>query len=771
MFMNAPPRPLGEIQAANSAVALQLAEARISIFPARVVWDGRSGKWQKQPLVKRWQKAATTDRTQIRAWFERFPDAVPGIELGRAKLIVIDADRHGGPDGVAALDALAKEHGGLPNCPVTSTAGGGIHRIFRQPDGKTFGNRRGALPAGIDVRGVGGWIVAPGSVRPDGAMWSAAEGTPPLAEAYQAGTIPIVPDWITGLIQGKSSNSSTDGTGESPSSSPPNWSEAEETRIDSALAYIPADDRDNNWLPVGMALHWTRWGERARALWDKWSKTSTKYDPVEQDKAWNSFGRPDYKGPVVTLGTLFHLAKEHGWEESPISEIDELNARHFVIRSIGGKCLVGEMVRNPMGSGQMLSLQRVNDFKTWYSNRKITVRDNKGKKKTKNLGAFWIEHPKRRQYEGVDLLPDAPTVLPNGYLNLWRGFGVDPTQGQWPLVFGHICEVLANGDRKAAQYILRWIAWSVQHPGMRAEVALVFRGNKGSGKGVFIGAVVRIFGEHALHIFQQSHLTGKFNNHLRSCLFLFADEAFWAGDKKGESVLKGLITEPSLMIEQKGVDAIQWPNRLHVIMAANAAWVVPASHDERRFAVFDVSDKYAKGTAQEEVRASYFEALHRELENGGLEAMLYDLLHFDLGNWHPRQVYETEELRRQKEQSMSLIEQWFDELLQDGKMPGYGSLSGKPNCATTQSLMADAQSRVPRLRDYLTEKAMGDFLRKRECLPDRTNQARGWQFPPLGEMRAKWARRYGGRTWDAPELQDWQTAMSPAFRRAAHDGS
>jgi hypothetical protein len=97
----------------------------------------------------------------------------------------------------------------------------------------------------------------------------------------------------------------------------------------------------------------------------------------------------------------------------------------------------------------------------------------------------------------------------------------------------HVCLVLAAGDRKAADYILRWAAWIVQHPGERAEVALVLKGGKGCGKGVFVRALAQCFGEHGMHISNQEHLVGKFNGHLRSCLFLFADEAFWAGDKKG----------------------------------------------------------------------------------------------------------------------------------------------------------------------------------------------------------------------------------------------
>ena len=116
-----------------------------------------------------------------------------------------------------------------------------------------------------------------------------------------------------------------------------------------------------------------------------------------------------------------------------------------------------------------------------------------------------LEHPKRRQYEGVDLVPNAPKELPNGTLNLWRGFGVVPKQGEWQLMVRHIYDVLASGDDRAADYILRRTAWSLQHPGELAEAALVLKGGKGSGKGVFGNAIVKCFGEHGLHIFNQSH--------------------------------------------------------------------------------------------------------------------------------------------------------------------------------------------------------------------------------------------------------------------------
>ena len=528
----------------------------------------------------------------------------------------------------------------------------------------------------------------------------------------------------------------------------------------SALAPIPADDRET-WLRVGMALHWTGW-PTARTLWDEWSKKSSKYDPVEQDRAWESFGRPDYDGPVATLGTLFHLAKEHGWKESPPDEITEINARYFLIRNVGGKCLVGEMVPNPVGSGEMLSLQSVDALKTWYANRTIVVRDRNGNEKRKPLGAAWLEHPQRRQYDGVDLVPNAPKELPNGYLNLWRGYGIEPKQGKWPLMLRHICHVLAGGDLKAAKYILGWAAWSLQHPGEQPEVALVLQGGKGCGKGVFLRALVRCFGDHGMQITNEEHLVGRFNGHLRSCLFLFADEAFWAGNKKGESVLKGLITEPRIMIEQKGIDPVQWPNQLHIAMSANADWVVPASAGERRYAVFKCVDTYVRGLADDKTREAYFNDLHHEMNNGGLEAMLFDLLHLNLGDWHPRKVYETAALREQKAQSLSPIQHWLEEVLQDGKLPrSFWNKTGKKDFALTCDLVADAIKRVPRLNGYLSDKAMGGFLGKTwGCISGKgespTGELRGWRFPPLAQMRADWSRRYGGWEWENPDQQDWQ---------------
>jgi len=133
----------------------------------------------------------------------------------------------------------------------------------------------------------------------------------------------------------------------------------------------------------------------------------------------------------------------------------------------------------------------------------------------------------------------------------------------------HVREVCAAQDGAVYEYIMNWLAWAVQHPDQQAEVALVFIGERGSGRGTLGRVMCRIFGQHALHLSSPEHLTGRFNAHLRQCCFLFADEAYAPRDKSAEGTLKRLITEPTLTIEQKGRDPIEVPNLLHAMMASN----------------------------------------------------------------------------------------------------------------------------------------------------------------------------------------------------------
>jgi hypothetical protein len=135
---------------------------------------------------------------------------------------------------------------------------------------------------------------------------------------------------------------------------------------------------------------------------------------------------------------------------------------------------------------------------------------------------------------------------------------------------------------------------------------------------------------------------------------LFADEAFYAGDKKQLPILKHLITSDTLMVEAKGVDPVNAANFVHVIMASNDDHVIQATQDERRFFVLNVG-------AERQQQIGYFQEIARDLENGGYANLLHYLLSYDISSYEVRSVPQTHALREQKLQT---VEPWVDQIVQ-----------------------------------------------------------------------------------------------------------
>ena len=346
--------------------------------------------------------------------------------------------------------------------------------------------------------------------------------------------------------------------------------------------------------------------------------------------------------------------------ESKPNYVDELNDVNFVVRD-GSKTVVCRESYDSVSGRSRLVRSSFTDFSNFHSNFKVqTGVDKNGNPVLTPKGRAWLAHPLRRQYNDIVMDPSGK-YSDSGDYNLWRGFGVPSVSGSWPLMQDHIFEIICDRDVNLYRYVMCWLARMIQHPETTGEVALVLQGGRGTGKGMLGNALVRILGRHSYHILHGQHLTGNFNAHLEDCIFLFADEAFWAGDKAAENVLKGLITEPTIAIERKGVDLKSVPNMLHVFMASNSDWVVPAGTDERRYCFLKVSEC----RAQDHV---YFAALTREMDNGGLESMLYHLQHLDISSFNVRAVPTTKGLTEQKLQSLDTVMVWWFQKLESGEL-------------------------------------------------------------------------------------------------------
>jgi hypothetical protein len=318
---------------------------------------------------------------------------------------------------------------------------------------------------------------------------------------------------------------------------------------------------------------------------------------------------------------------------------------------------------------------------------------------------------------------------------------VEAKEGDWSLLKNHIRDVLADGNEEHFRYILNWSAYAVQNPDKPAETALVFMSGRGTGKGFYARAMGKLFGHHYMPINSMIHLTGRFNAHLRDCCLLFADEAYWPGDKIGEGTLKALVTEPVIPVEGKYQNAVKVKNMLKIIMATNEGWAVPAGADERRFAVFRPSE-------HKKQQRSYFDPIREQLEAGGYEAMLYELQTMELNGWRPYEnIPQTEALLAQKIKSLDPIDEWLFSLCCHGALP---SVNEKPRLARFADLRDHAHRSSPKKMAYVTDRALAEALKDFGARQQSTkvDGSRAYLFPPLSEARARWEEKLPGLTWD-----------------------
>jgi hypothetical protein len=334
------------------------------------------------------------------------------------------------------------------------------------------------------------------------------------------------------------------------------------------------------------------------------------------------------------------------------AEISELNQKYAVV-NVGGKTRVLKEMSCPIFKWPDIELSSSKDFKEYYSNRYI---EHEGK--SKPLGEAWFRHPQRRQYEGLVFAPGGADPR---YYNLCRGFAVEPKQGDCSLYLKHIEENISQGDKSVFDYIIGWMAHTVQHPDNLLGVAIVLRGGMGTGKGVFASNFGKLFGRHYMPVTQSSQLTGKFNAHMKDTVVLFADEAFWAGDKQAEGTLKGLITEPFITIEGKGENAFKMKNHLHMMFATNNDWAVPAGPHERRFFVLDVGDKHMQDRV-------YFNAIEKQMNNGGRGALLYYLMNYDIGKIDLGTFPQTNALLESKLLTLNPAHKFWYQMLTNGDL-------------------------------------------------------------------------------------------------------
>jgi len=196
----------------NYDTDLALPDLRTALTAARRGWWVFPVEpYDKTPYVESgirisWSEAATNDIAEIRrrGWPK---GANVGIACGPSGLLIVDPDQHGRDDGVKAFTELCRQHepdGLWPDTYITQTPTRGFHLYFNNPGGR-YGNSRGGLPRGIDVRGDGGYVLAAGSVvdrraYPDNPAMQDLVGNGRAYTVWNDAPVADPPAWLTGLL-------------------------------------------------------------------------------------------------------------------------------------------------------------------------------------------------------------------------------------------------------------------------------------------------------------------------------------------------------------------------------------------------------------------------------------------------------------------------------------------------------------------------------------------------------------------------------------------
>lgn len=171
--------------------ALDYAARGVRVFPCAA---------DKRPVTAHGLHDATTDAAVIRQWWASRPDALIGAAMGAGSgLFAIDPDapkRAEAPDGVAAWKRLKAANGDHPATHTHVTPSGGRHVLLRWNPARPVTNSRGSLPAGIDVRGEGGYVIMAPSRLPDGRAYE-------LESDLDHGHFAEAPAWLLDLIEKK----------------------------------------------------------------------------------------------------------------------------------------------------------------------------------------------------------------------------------------------------------------------------------------------------------------------------------------------------------------------------------------------------------------------------------------------------------------------------------------------------------------------------------------------------------------------------------------
>ena len=244
---------------------------------------------------------------------------------------------------------------------------------------------------------------------------------------------------------------------------------------------------------------------------------------------------------------------------------------------------------------------------------------------------WWLESLDRRTVNLDQMVFEPGTEVPKDCINLYRGMPIKPSdKGSCEKLIEllqYLCgegDIGEQGETPVTDWVLKWLAYPMQHPGAKMQTAIVMHGPEGTGKNLFFGAIRDIYGEYGTLI-TQTELEDRFNGWLSRRLFLIANEVISRQELRHHvGRLKNMVTEPVLPIREMFTPIRYESNHAQMVFLTNEQQALQIMPGDRRYMVI-----YTPAAKSAEV----YRAVVAEMADGGVSALYAYLLAYECGEF------------------------------------------------------------------------------------------------------------------------------------------
>lgn len=275
-----------------------------------------------------------------------------------------------------------------------------------------------------------------------------------------------------------------------------------------------------------------------------------------------------------------------------------------------------------------------------------------------SAGDAWLKWPQRHAVDRLTYAPGKPIEF-DRQRNLWTGWGCAPARGDVSPFISLVDHLFSGADQASKRWFLDWLAYPLQYPGTKLYTSVLVHGLRtGTGKSLLGYTMAKIYGNNFTEI-SESMLRSPFNEWARYKQFVLADDVIASRNREDQDLLKKLITQLTIRINEKFVPSYVVPDCLNYYFTSNHPDALFLEDDDRRMFVHEVQ----VGPLGED----FYKEYDLWVSSSTGPAALFDwMLRRDVSGFNPQaRAQSTQAKVRMTQDSQSDLGTWVRQLVSD----------------------------------------------------------------------------------------------------------